>query len=82
MHGLTRGAKSQLFRVNLSNFGSATFSGVYAIQIALSIFILLLLLLLAVPSLSGVIANKLVEAIERLLQPPVSDHPTQTGHRQ
>ena len=28
------------------------------------------------------LVHKLVEAIERLLQPPVSDHPTQTGHRQ
>src|SRR6476660_9951621 len=28
------------------------------------------------------LAHKLVKAIERLLQPPVSDHPTQTGHRQ
>src|SRR4029077_1356970 len=28
------------------------------------------------------LAHKLVEAIERLLQPPVCDHPAQTGHRQ
>src|SRR4029077_7437582 len=28
------------------------------------------------------LAHKLVEAIERLLQSPVCDHPTQTGHRQ
>src|SRR4029077_5881576 len=27
------------------------------------------------------LAHKLVEAIERLLQPLVCDHPTQTGHR-
>src|ERR1700751_1648077 len=28
------------------------------------------------------LAHQLVEAIERFLQPPVSDYPTQTGHRQ
>jgi type II secretory pathway pseudopilin PulG len=41
-----------------SNFGGATVSGVYANRDCPQYFILLLLLLLAVPSLSGVIANR------------------------